>query len=126
MIAEELTMEWTPETDDQANLLSRAHDIQVERAKHMTSVNKAILKAFDGMIELPEPMNIYAVTLCNLNVMDAPEYGATFLGVIPEGTKVPVVRFVYSPDANKIYMSIGGHPEQFITAYHNHKANVSY
>jgi len=80
----------------------------------------------DDFIELPQPMNTYAITLHSLSIYDAPKLGAKVVGVIPSGTRVAVIDFKISPDAGKIYMLIGGYPEQWITAYHNGQMNVNY
>ena len=80
----------------------------------------------DDFIELPHPMDIYALTTKALNIYDAPRLGAKMIGVVPDVTRVPVVGFKISQEAGKIYMSIGGYPEQWITAYHNGKMNVRY
>jgi len=80
----------------------------------------------DDFIELPHPMDIYALTTKALNIYDAPRLGSKMIGVVPDVTRVPVVGFKISHEAGKIYMSIGGYPEQWITAYHNGQMNVRY
>jgi len=80
----------------------------------------------DDFIELPQPMNTYAITLRALNIYDAPMVGAKMIGVVPSGKRVAVVDFKVSPDAGKIFMLIGGYPAQWITAYHNGQMNVNF
>lgn len=80
----------------------------------------------DDFINLPQPMNTYAMTLCSLNIYDAPMIGAKVVGVVPDRTRVAVIDFKISKNAGKIFMLIGGCPEQWITAYHNNKMQVRF
>lgn len=80
----------------------------------------------DDFIELPQPMNTYAITLKSLNVYEAPELGAKVVSVVPDRTRVAVIDFKINQNAGKIYMMIGGYPEQWITAYHNGQMNVNF
>lgn len=76
------------------------------------------------MILPPLDLAIY-VTLRNLNLYDAPMLGAKYLGIIPGGTRVTVVKWKQIDDY-LIYASIGGHPEQWLRAYHNNDKNIEY
>lgn len=65
------------------------------------------------------------VTMKSLNIFDAPGMGTKFMGVIPGGIRVAIVKWHMDKDGT-IWACIGGYPAQWVRAYHNQDKNLNY
>ena len=76
-------------------------------------------------MDTPPPDYAYYSIVKNLNLFDAPGMGTKFVGVIPGGARVAIVK--WHMDAQGVmWACIGGYPEQWLRAYHNQEKNVNY
>ena len=76
-------------------------------------------------MDTPAPDYAYYSIVKNLNLFDAPGMGTKFIGVIPGGVRVAIVKW-HMDEQGVMWACIGGYPAQWIRAYHNNEKNVNY
>ena len=76
-------------------------------------------------MDTPAPDYAYYSIVKSLNLFDAPGMGTKFVGVIPGGARVAIVK--WHMDAQGVmWACIGGYPAQWLRAYHNQEKNINY